>query len=85
MPKTITRIGQHVLKGVATGNVQGTVTDYGGHKRQFSFDDVVVPEMGFKLFSVTTVVQKRIPVFSPWQAQVGVRRRRSSDERARDC
>ena len=43
VPQTIVEIGEHVLKGVATGIVQGTVTDNGGHKIQFSFDPGVVP------------------------------------------
>ena len=35
VPQTIVGIGEHVLIGVATGSVQGTVSDDGGHKRQF--------------------------------------------------
>ena len=35
VPQNIVGIGEHVLTGVATGNVQGTVCDDGGHKRQF--------------------------------------------------
>ena len=60
VPQNIVDIGEHVLKGVATGIVRGTVTDDGGHERQFSFDAVVVPGMGSNLFSVTTAMQKRI-------------------------
>ena len=58
VPQNIVDIGEHVLKGVATGIVRGTVTDDGGHERQFSFDAVVVPGMGSNLFPVTTAMQK---------------------------
>ena len=37
VPQNIVGIGEHVLKGVATGIVQSTVTVDSGHKRQFSF------------------------------------------------
>ena len=60
VPQNIVDIGEHVLKGVATGIVRGTVTDDGGHERQFSFDAVVVPGMGSNLFSVTTAMQEGI-------------------------
>ena len=60
VPQNIVGIGEHVLNGVATGIVQGTVTIDGGHKRQFSFDALVVPGMGSNLFSVTTAMQKGI-------------------------
>ena len=62
VPQNIVGIGQHVVKGVATGIVivQDTVTDDGGHEWQFSFDDVVLPGMGSNLFSVTTAMQEGI-------------------------
>ena len=45
-----------MLRGDATGIAQGTVTDDGGHKRQFSLDAVVVSGMGSNLYSVTTAI-----------------------------
>ena len=52
VPHTIIAAGsQHVLQGVATGTVQGTVIDDGGRERNFSFQAVVVPGMGVNLFS----------------------------------
>ena len=35
VPHTIVAAGQHVLQGVATGTVQGTVIDDGGRERNF--------------------------------------------------
>ena len=52
VPHTIVEAGQHVLQGVATGIVQGTVIDDGGRERNFSFQAVVVSVMGANLFSV---------------------------------
>ena len=52
VPHTIVAAGQHVLQGVATGIVQGTVIDDGGRERNFSFQAVVVSVMGANLFSV---------------------------------
>ena len=37
VPHTIVAAGQHVLQGVATGTVQGTVVDDGVRERYFSF------------------------------------------------
>ena len=71
VPQNNVRIGEHVFKGVATGIVQGTVTDDGGYKRQFSFGTVVVPGMGSNLFSVTTAMQKGIgTLFHPDKPRV---------------
>ena len=52
VPHTIVAAGQHVLQGVPTGIVQGTVIDDGGRERNFSFQAVVVSVMGANLFSV---------------------------------
>ena len=52
VPHAIVAAGQHVLQGVATGTVQGTVFDDGGRERNFFFQAVVVPGMGANLFSV---------------------------------
>ena len=52
VPHTVVAAGQHVLQGVATGIVQGTVIDDGGRERNFSFQAVVVSVMGANLFSV---------------------------------
>ena len=54
VPQNIVGIGEHVLKGAATGIVQSTVTVDSGHKRQFSFDAVVVSGMRSNLFYSTT-------------------------------
>ena len=56
VPQIIVRIVEHVDKGIATGNVQGTVTDDCGHKKQFYFGAVVVQGKGFNLFFVTTAM-----------------------------
>ena len=48
VPHTIVAAGQHVLQGVATGTVEGTVIDDGGRERIFCFQ-VVVPGMGANL------------------------------------
>ena len=63
VPRTIVAAVQHVLQGVATGTVQGTVIDDGGRERNFSFQAVVVPGMGVNLFSVTEAKWKG---FSPF-------------------
>ena len=63
VPQNIVGIGEHVLKGVATGIVRGTVTDDGGHERQFSFDAVVLSGTGSNLFSSTTAMQKGIATY----------------------
>ena len=35
VPQNIVGIGEHIVEDVATDIVQGTVTDDGGHRRQF--------------------------------------------------
>ena len=35
VPHTVVAAGQHILQGVATGTVQGTVIDDGGRERNF--------------------------------------------------
>ena len=59
-PHTIVAAGQHVLQGVATGTVQGTVIDDRWRERNFSFQAVVVPVMGSNLFPVTEALWKGV-------------------------
>ena len=63
VPHTVVAAGQHVLHGVATGTVQGTVIEYGGRERNSFFRAVVAPGMGVNLFSVTEAKWKG---FSPF-------------------
>ena len=66
VPHTIVAAGQHVLQGVATGIVQGTVIDYGGRERNFCFQAVVVPGVGVNLFSATEAMWKGVStIFHP--------------------
>ena len=58
VPYTIVAAGQHVLEGVATGTVQGTVIDDDGLERFFFFQAVVMPGMGANLFSFTEAMWK---------------------------
>ena len=53
VPQAIVAAGQHVLQGVATGAVQGSIIDDDGRENVFSFQAVVLPGMGANLFSVT--------------------------------
>ena len=64
--QTIVTAGQHVLQGVATGTVRGTISDDGGLERVVSFHAVVVPGMGANLFSVTEAMRKGVAtIFHP--------------------
>ena len=66
VPHAIVAAGQHVLHGVATGTVQGTVIDDGGRERYFALQAVVVPGMGANLFSVTEAMWKGVStIFHP--------------------
>ena len=66
VPYTIVAAGQHVLEGVATGTVQGTVIDDGGRERNFFFQATVVPGMGANMFSVTEAMSKGVStIFHP--------------------
>ena len=66
VPHTVVAAGQHVLQGVATGTVQGTVIDDGVRESNFSFQAVVVPGMGANLFSVTEATWKGVStIFHP--------------------
>ena len=58
VPQNIVGIGEHVLIGVTTGIVHGTVSDDVGYKRQLLFDDVVAPVIGSNLVSITSAMQK---------------------------
>ena len=66
VPHTIVAAGQHVLQGVATDTVQGTLIDDGGRERNFFFQAVVVPGRGANLFSVTEAIWKGVStIFHP--------------------
>ena len=56
VPHTIVTAGQHVLQGVASGTVRGTISD-DGFERVVSFHAVVVSGMGANLFSVTEAMR----------------------------
>ena len=58
VPHTIVTAGQHVLYGVATGTVRGTISDDGGLERVVSFHAVLIPGKGANLFSVTEAMRK---------------------------
>ena len=65
-PHTVVAAGQHVLQGVASGTVQGTVIDDGVREIIVSFQAVVVPGMGTNLFSVTEETWKGVStIFHP--------------------
>ena len=46
VPHTIVAAGQHLLKGVTTGTILGTVTDDNGNDRRISFRVVLAPDLG---------------------------------------
>lgn len=60
VPHTIVAAGQHLLKGVATGTVNGTVVDDGGTECHASFRAAVLPGLGTNLFSVTSAMLKGV-------------------------
>ena len=60
VPHTIVAAGQHLLKGVTTGTIFGTVTDDNGNDRRVFFRVVLVPDLGTNLFSVTAAMQKGV-------------------------
>ena len=60
VPHIIVTAGQHVLQGIATGTVRGTISDDDGLERVVSFHAVVVPGMGANLFSVTQAMRKGV-------------------------
>ena len=60
VPHTIVAAGQHLLKGVTTETISGTVTDDNGHDRCVSFRDILVPDLGTNLFSAAAPMQKRV-------------------------
>lgn len=62
VPHQVQGVGDHVVLGVATCVVVGTVLDDRGEKRQVSFPAVVVPGLGSNLFSVCTAMQKGLAV-----------------------
>ena len=60
IPLPIITAGQHVLHGVTTGVISGTVTGDSGHDRQVSFRVVLVPGLGTNLFSVTAALSNGV-------------------------
>ena len=60
IPLPIIAAGQHVLHGVTTGGLFGTVADDSGHDRQVSFRVVLVPGLGTNLFSVTAALSNEV-------------------------
>ncbi|CAB1113015.1 unnamed protein product [Ectocarpus sp. CCAP 1310/34] len=60
IPLPIITAGQHVLHGVTTGVLFGTVTDDSGQDRQVSFRVVLVPGLGTNLFSVTAALSNGV-------------------------
>lgn len=60
VPHTIVAAGHHLLQGVATGTIFGTVADDRGNDRQVSFRVVLVPGLGTNLFSVTAAMSKGV-------------------------
>lgn len=66
VPHTIVAAGQHLLHGVATGTISGTVTDDGGNDLPVSFRAILVPGLGTNLFSVSEAMLKGVAtVFHP--------------------
>ena len=73
VPHTIVTPGHHLLQGVATGTVRGTISDDGGLERVVSFRAVVVPGMCANLFSVTEAMRKGIAtIFLPEKPRLEV-------------
>ena len=60
IPLPIIAAGQHVLHGVTTGVLFGTVADDSGHNRQVSFRVVLVPGLGTNFFSVTAALSNGV-------------------------
>ena len=59
-PHKIFTAGDHVLEGIGTGTVHGTVKDGHGLKTAINFSAFVVPGLGRNLFSVHTAVTKGV-------------------------
>eukprot|EP00903_Cladosiphon_okamuranus_P019283 g17724.t1 len=59
-PLPIITAGCHVLHGVTTGVLSGTVTDDSGQDKQVSFRVVLVPGLGTNLFSVTAALSNGV-------------------------
>ena len=59
-PHKIFTAGDHVLEGMGTGTVHGTVKDGHGRKTAINFSAFVVPGLGRNLFSVHTAVTKGV-------------------------
>ena len=63
IPLPIIAAGKHVLHGVTTGVLFGTVADDSGHDRQVSFRVVLVTGPGTKLFSVAAALSNGVASF----------------------
>ena len=59
-PLKIFTAGNHVLEGIGTGTLHGTVKDGHGRKTAINFSAFVVPGLGRNLFSVHTAVTKGV-------------------------
>ena len=66
VPHTIVAAGQHLLQGVATGTISGTVKDDGGNDLPVSVRAILVPGLGTNLFSVSEAMLKGVAtIFHP--------------------
>ena len=63
IPLPIIAAGQHVLHGVTTGVLFGTVADDSGQDGQVSFRVALVPGLGTNLFSVTAALSNGVASF----------------------
>ena len=52
-PHKVITAGNHILEGVATGTIKGTVIDKDGNQHHVELAGIVVPGLGRHLFSVT--------------------------------
>ncbi|CAM9708118.1 unnamed protein product [Ascophyllum nodosum] len=59
-PQKIFTAGDHVIEGIGTSTVHGTVEDDHGRKTAINFSAFVVPGLGRNLFSVHTTVTKGV-------------------------
>ena len=59
-PRTVLTAGGALLDGTVEGVLKGLVTDNNGHQMLVRIDIVVVPGIGYNLFSVMTAAKNRI-------------------------
>ena len=64
-PLSIITAGRHVLHGVTTGVLSGTVTDDSGQDKEVAFRVVLVPGLGTNLFSVTAALSNGVASLFP--------------------